>query len=1468
MTTLSKRQQKDQSEDDEIVIAWTEPRNPQVQKARRVKLWLKHSITTLSSPSAEFEHSGSAARSPRKNAFRDAARKPLSQQQQRQQQQNRNASIPTVTSRKTTATIDQAMFSLYTYVGPKKTKTSSAIQIEPETPSSYVPTHDYDWMLDGREDWKEDDKLSQEYVKVLNEPWDMESFLEQYLQDHDKKLQQEELEEEIAFQFDAKFEDSAFEETINTTTANEDIASTMKEEEDQQDSMEDDDDFGDFQAAELPPTNDDDLDTPTSSSAALEPCSDAKEDKDNETISCTIDDARDEIRDEDGGETAGDSNNELECQTNKSNEKDIKTSSVNDCSNNNDTYEQVDSPNSQEQGKIMEERSANQGEPSEQDCDQGVASHSTCGAGSNHTEKAVGKDKDSANAKAEQTIIRGSESVTSPEEVVVEDAAKSNDEAAHAEDEVVVSTSETEDTTKATEATATHQSALEDNQGDLKSSEAARMPDESTTAPNSQVKLLEGAKTVETPSDLTASTSKHTAEGAVGSGDQLLGGKEAGPEHQSPDEVKESGDEDYETDDDFGEFCEASPSLQEEPPISTARLKDPPPIATNSFHVDDDDFGDFVDSTAAIHLSSDQQTTQERSPTSPTEVSSPSQQKIASRLPSTPGVQDANLKLKAPPPTSTSPVATLARPSTTPPASSSFVPTFAVLPPLKVDAAVKVQQHAEATLRQTESTQPTVNLQEQHQTHPHEDLFVDPFADPFSPVAEVETVGNSGNDDPDDGDDMLSCSSDESDDSQSSKVRISLRLPVLDLSTKEGRFTRRQIRKHKNALKMKQEQDQQQLSTASLFSEVDNEDEDGEPLLSLADLDLPHYYFTQPDVDDTARVLQKVPWRFVSHLWQESANDIDNGYALQISSSYSFEDHQDRRALFEEYITEQLCHLDTAQNQVAKHLLRRIQPHETVLQEADQSIHEFSTNLQLAQMYLLRSQSALRQAACGTYDHKKKRFDEGSGWYGAHDLLQSWEQQELYRNLDKNLTQIQAILDTEQELLDRISNFTFDVDKPEEYSSIVAQVQQLSQEVISSGNWGRLNSFDDLRERLKKGVLFLAFHSRLHVLAESVAVRSCRRRQSVIWQEYKALFEAVVRVQESIIAIEHADKAADAVPSPPEPSDQATSAVPELSASWPQTILQALCYEANRAFATALLDPIIAAEESTGSFHMVDSEFEKELTQLDYEIQQGWGDSAKLRSVTHNLVIIRFDWESSSRFLLPVYHRLCLLLADVLYAHHLFGQWHEKMVSTDDKKESSKPPGGDDCKEEKKSETAEEKQESRSTEDSSDIDRKRQQHSLQEIRSEWVKSREIIWRCCENVLIKCLDEYLHFASHKDLFQKLSVGSVDDRKWRRDLEELNSVLILTEQFVSLKDKFFSGDDTNKPVLSSKGRALTSDLEEKLCDVFRKNLRHVHVEAMRSLGGSLHNESWKIVSLKNLPGFEKTVSNTSLYQVSLV
>jgi hypothetical protein len=632
-------------------------------------------------------------------------------------------------------------------------------------------------------------------------------------------------------------------------------------------------------------------------------------------------------------------------------------------------------------------------------------------------------------------------------------------------------------------------------------------------------------------------------------------------------------------------------------------------------------------------------------------------------------------------------------------------------------------------------------------------------------------------------------------------VPISLQLPVVDLGTIEGRFTRRRQQHYR--IEQERKQAQFQINHGDTGHVHDNYD-----MTSISDIDsnnnstraqheqeefqlaaakqlevLPAYYFNKPHLDDTGRVLESLPWHYVlqqrEHQQQPHTSlSTTPELAVVMCEDYETSDW----ALWDNHMTDQLCLLDSALETVKRQLLRQVQPHENQLQTANELIHDWEQSLRLASMYWERAQESVQKAVGLEAD--------ATGVMGSSVLVQTWQQREEYQDLSRTLEQVADVLAKEQQVLDRIDSFDACQDNAlEEYYALMELTKQLQATVCGDGVLSQLSCLDDMRSRL--GTMRKRFWHRLHALSESMAVRCCRGL-SCDWAEYESLVRSVLDLHSKGLDEESSDDV-------------------DLGMSWSDNIVKALCYEADRAFAISLLDPTDPD----------DSTFEKELMHLAREVDLDWGDGAKLRTLTHNLVTIRFDFESQSNYLPRVFRRLCPVLSDVLHAHFLFVQWHA--APFDDQSRCAKG-----------------------------LHEVRGQKSLQlngalrAIHSGLNLSRTRLWSHCEHVITKCFEEHINFATKRNLFDYKATGT-DDSVWGQDLDGLHQVLLMTDRFVSLKSSFFEEKTVEINLASGRSDGAEWPLYDKLADVFRKHLRSVHVEAMNNMGRLLSNETWRLTSL---------------------
>jgi hypothetical protein len=517
------------------------------------------------------------------------------------------------------------------------------------------------------------------------------------------------------------------------------------------------------------------------------------------------------------------------------------------------------------------------------------------------------------------------------------------------------------------------------------------------------------------------------------------------------------------------------------------------------------------------------------------------------------------------------------------------------------------------------------------------------------------------------------------------------------------------------------------------------------------------------DVDETADVLKGLPWKFVPY-WKCHR-------LLQ-------PDLEDRFVpIMHEHLTTELSTLDSTLAQVNAQLLQQIQPHRTQLEQANEMIHKLHQDTALALMYVNRTRESMQQT--------RGDREEFTGLEGSIALIEAWNLRDQYFVLNRILSKVASLFENEKDLLRKIEDF--DPRSPtamDDCRRIVTLVRELFCGV-NDENMSKIVALNSLRERSLSAMNL--FRDRIHVLLTQVVGLSSF--QGNFWKDaYEILLLARLEVEQQQLS--HSKDVSD-------------NSLTSLSDSWSQNVIQSLCHEVDRAFARALLDPSDSRE----------SLYDKELIELSLELSQEGADSARLRTVTHNLVTIRFNFEADENYLPWVYRKLCSLLTDVLYTQYCVLQWHNCQLET----------GG-------------EINGARSGTMAKDLNGV--------IVAEIKAGIPMLWKHCEAVLTRCLDEYLHLAAKTKLFH-----GDDDRTWAKDCESLHEVLQLTCQFLDIGRSFFKliqlqGVEVTTFSVAPKDE---TPLQQKLCDVFRRHLRCIHVEAMNTFGSTLAKEDWKFVPL---------------------
>jgi hypothetical protein len=479
-------------------------------------------------------------------------------------------------------------------------------------------------------------------------------------------------------------------------------------------------------------------------------------------------------------------------------------------------------------------------------------------------------------------------------------------------------------------------------------------------------------------------------------------------------------------------------------------------------------------------------------------------------------------------------------------------------------------------------------------------------------------------------------------------------------------------------------------------------------------------------------------------------------------------------AVVEEHLMCQLMQLDGWLASVTTQSLQQISFHKNSLELCNHHLRELNHSLAMADMFAQQSKKSLTEA----------RGDECTGLTSAMVLLEAWDQRDVYRDLDSLLTNSAHLLDQETHLKQKIKAFGQDTSRVEE----IVDAAKTFSENAHDQQLSRLTALDDVRDRAVH--ILGTFAREIESLVINLVAGACVSWKKFCPTKYVDCLNAMVRIHQKV--------------------DQQKT----VSETWSQCIIDTLLFEADKCLARALLNPTNCGE----SVH------DKELLTLEYALKDGHGDYAKLKTVSHNLVTIRFDFEASQQYFPLVFHRLCQLLTEVLHCHFAIVRWHK-----------------------------------------SNDDHNKETHT--KVRRQLLKSRVKVWKRCEQVLGACMDEYINFASKTKLF----AGKSDESTWINDLEAMHDVMQLTQQLCII-GKEFLGKDAKHKVTCLSDEACETALRSKLCSVQRKHLRAVHVESMNSMGSMLSKETWQLVPMhpveNGLTGFSSSETELKDYLTKLV
>ena len=483
-------------------------------------------------------------------------------------------------------------------------------------------------------------------------------------------------------------------------------------------------------------------------------------------------------------------------------------------------------------------------------------------------------------------------------------------------------------------------------------------------------------------------------------------------------------------------------------------------------------------------------------------------------------------------------------------------------------------------------------------------------------------------------------------------------------------------------------------------------------------------------------------------------------------------------------ITQRLSALDEASQEVTNQLLFQINQNESELKKRINVIHAIDCDI---------SSALARVKAAKIYLHRamgKDKFRVGRDMIsGGLQIVEESNHRDKLRSIDATLKSCDEIISLESSIMTIYNQLDVDLllSTKEFMDTLIEKCKHLKESVSQNNVYQRLNCLRELRDRVSN-LMGLLGH-RVENELVSLISRGCYEID--LDREYRTLFTARLKI-EKFYLLEIIENNFEEI--------EIEESI-NLENMWSDTILNAFCFEAERALARALLDPTSIDADSVQESSEFDDNLMTMRTKLN-SLQAFDEDAASLRSTTKNLLSIRFEFDKRFALFPWVFHKFCSSIADIMYTYLFIMQFHQNNSKDDDTSDRH-------CQ-------------------------------IQEA----LESRKIkLWKHCKALLVFLVESFMALKKSNDdaIFA-----------WAHELELNHDVLKLSDQICLLGCQFI-GNDSAKLCSDE-----DCDLRNVLNVMFEKYVRFVHVDAMTEIGTMMASDTWTLLPI---PCDEENDSNLS-------
>eukprot|EP00984_Skeletonema_dohrnii_P022502 scaffold11620_cov199-Skeletonema_dohrnii-CCMP3373.AAC.5 len=670
-------------------------------------------------------------------------------------------------------------------------------------------------------------------------------------------------------------------------------------------------------------------------------------------------------------------------------------------------------------------------------------------------------------------------------------------------------------------------------------------------------------------------------------------------------------------------------------------------------------------------------------------------------------------------------------------------------------------------------------------------------------------------------------------------------------------LTRRIQKQHQASVAaMKSGDSTEQDSDNMKSSLIDQEDD----LLEQALSDIIHPgYFEETDNDINGEhyfdsiVLEEmltVPWPF--HEITDINEPLFGEGVFDSSDSDDSDEHGFDTLNFDTYISNRLSQLHHASAQVVKCLHKRASEREESINEGIQSIFNTEIDIETALLMTKSSREFLHRAihgypvsVGGEHEHLHNAVK------GSLDVLEYSDCRDRLGLLLEAVDRISSIREEEANWWKELSDQTVSSEK---VLSLVEGVRKLKQLTVLEEALTHLDCMREMNERINKlpGVLVCLIEEILAGLFDRILSSSDDAMHDERFEEYFKEYQTLL--QSWIACVELRDGE----------HSNAMERCSAVSTEWSGCMLDILCFAVKKAVAYSMIDSFSTNENETASDRDLDliKEIRGKLKQIRFRSK----DESELESLSQKLLlmrvggIVRVGGTFNCTALSLTFFHLSSRLVELLSFYEVTCQWHEAMLANESGVYESEYFADDECAQDEATPSSSKdillvqtsvsmvssNQDSLSTssydslEDETQVNIKpvpsRIVFKENKISSlNWSRTilqsvgcvRQALWKYCEQSLIHLVESFSSDSMDLGLQSGQGVDSATS--------SLHLTYDVFQQFAAFS-KHFNGSNADD--------TLCDTLKNNLWKLYRTHLRSVHIEAMKSTGSLLRQESWQL------------------------